>query len=125
MITIKALADRTGVTPDAVRHYVKIGLLRPRRNSTNQYRLCSASDVERVVFIRRAKSLGYTLEEIRQIFHDSEQGYSPCPRVRDIMANRINENRQRLEQWKKMPDGAPDGKSICHLIEAVAGRLKG
>lgn len=129
MITVKALADRAGVIPDAVRHYVKIGLIRPRRNSANHYRLFSDSDVERVVFIGRAKSLGHTLEEMGWIFHGSERGYAPCPKVRDIMANRIAENRQRLEelfllqrrmeaaleQWQKMPDGVPDGKSICHL----------
>ena len=60
----------------------------------------------------------------------------PCPRVREILMTRIKENRshleelmalqsrmeQALEQWKKMPDGVPDGHSVCHLIESVTGK---
>lgn len=135
MITVKELAKRTGVTPDTVRHYVRIGLLKPRRNPGNRYKLFTDADVRRLHFIRQAKSLGYTLDEIEKIFHDSSRGRSPCPRVRDIIHSRIHENRVRLVElnalqqrmedaltrWKAMPDGVPDGESVCHLIEAIDG----
>jgi len=135
MITVKELAKRTGVTPDAVRYYVRIGLLKPRRNPGNRYKLFAEADVRRLHFIRQAKSLGYTLDEIAQIFHDSSRGRSPCPRVRQIIQNRIKENRARLEElnvlqrrmedalgrWQAMPDGLPDGESVCHLIESIDG----
>src|SRR4030067_1126957 len=109
-----------------------MGLLKPQRNPGNRYRLCTQADVRRVRFIRQAKSLGFTLDEIGQVLHDSTLGRSPCPRVREIIQRRIEENRARLqelnvlqrhmeravEQWKTMPDGVPDGESVCHLIES-------
>jgi len=64
---------------------------------------------------------------------DADKGRSPCPRVREIIQRRMWENRQRLDelnalqtrmedavqQWSAMPDGMPDGHSICHLIESL------
>lgn len=133
MITVSKLAQHAGVTADSVRHYVRIGLLKPRRDPSNRYKLFAETDVRRLHFIRQAKSLGYTLDEIAQIFHDSGRGRSPCPRVREIIRNRIAGNRVRLEsllelqqrmehalaRWETMPDGVPDGESVCHLIESV------
>ena len=133
MLIVNELAKRARVSPDTVRHYVQIGLLNPTRNPDNGYKLFSLEDVNRVRFIRQAKSLGFTLKEIAEILEHSKQGKSPCPRVREIMQARVVENRRRLndlyslqsrmelaiKQWEKLPDGVPDGDSICHLIETT------
>jgi len=135
-LTVTDLANRSGATPHAVRYYTRMGLLRPKRNPDNGYRLYQHSEVNWLRFIRQAKRLGYTLNEIREIMHDSDQGKSPCPRVREILNQRIDENRRQLEelmalqtrmeqaldQWSDMPDGVPDGDSVCHLIESFAGQ---
>lgn len=132
MITVKKVAEAAGVTSDAVRHYVRIGLLKPERHPGNHYQLFTKADVQRVRFIRQAQFLGYALEEIREIFDHASRGNSPCGRVRELIESRIERNRQRIEElgalqrrmetalkrWKDMPDGAPDGHSICHLIES-------
>jgi len=133
VFTVHDLAKRTRVTADTVRHYVRVGLLKPRRHPGNRYKLFTEADIRRLSFIRQAKSLGYTLDEIAQIFNDSNRGRSPCPRVREIIQNRIAENRARLDEliglqrrmehalkrWSSMPDGMPDGESVCHLIESA------
>ena len=134
MLTVTELANRSGATPHAVRYYTRKGLLRPARNPDNGYRLYKHREVGWLRFIRQAKRLGYTLNEIREIMHDAEQGKSPCPRVREILLRRIDENRRQLEElmalqtrmeqalgkWADMPDGVPDGHSVCHLIESFA-----
>jgi DNA-binding transcriptional MerR regulator len=88
--------------------------------------------VQKLRFITRSKYLGYRLNDIAKIFKDCEKGKSPCPRVRKIIEQRIPENRKRLEQlmqlqqrmesavlqWDKLPDGIPDGDTICALIES-------
>lgn len=131
MLTVSELANQSGTTAHAVRYYTRLGLLRPERNPDNGYRLYQFSEVQWLRFVRQAKQLGYTLNEIREIMHDSDQGMSPCPRVREILKRRINENRAELEslmalqkrmeqaliKWEMMPDGIPDGHSVCHLIE--------
>ncbi len=103
------------------------------RDPNNGYQLFDSSDIKRVRFIYRAKYLGYTLNEIRRIFEDSDKGLSPCPAAREIIERRIGENRRDLEQatalqkrmegalaqWRTMSDGVPDGETICKLIEFV------
>ncbi len=135
VFTVKEIAVLANVTPDAVRHYVKIGLLQPRQNPENRYREFSEKDLRYLRFIRRAKHLGFTLAEIKEIIRHSQDGQSPCPVVRQIIADRIIENRERLlelldlqermeralEQWQSLPDKLPDGDSICYLIEGVSG----
>jgi MerR family transcriptional regulator, Zn(II)-responsive regulator of zntA len=73
-------------------------LLTPVQGSNNGYHLFEFSDVKRFRFIYRAKYLNYTLNEIWQIFEESDKGLSPCPLVRQIIARRITENGHELEQ---------------------------
>jgi len=114
-----------------IRYYTRIGLLKPGRNPGNGYKLFGAKHLNRLLFIRQAKSLGYSLKEIKEIYRSAEKGKSPCPRIREIIENRIRQNREKLDSllllqkrmekavqaWERKPDGVPDGDSICHLIE--------
>lgn len=130
---VKELAEAGGVTVDAVRYYTKLRMLKPVRNRDNQYKLYDHRDLVRLLFIQRAKILGYTLREIKKIMDDSEKGISPCPLARDILEKKSARNRQLLEEslalqrriesamkeWRQLPDEVPAGDSICHLIESV------
>lgn len=134
MMTVSQLSRQAKLAPHVVRYYSRIGLLSPARHPDNRYKLFSTDDLTRLRFIRQAQSLGFTLEEVSQILEDSTQGESPCRRVRDILRRRIVENRDRLKellmlqqrmeqalaQWQEMPDGIPDGDTVCHLIESAA-----
>lgn len=131
--TVTELARRCNTTPHTVRYYTRMGLLRPEQHPDNGYRLYDGSEVPWLIFVQKAKQLGYTLKEIKQIMHDADDAASPCPRVREILQKHIVENRRRLDeltalqtrmeqalaQWEQMPDGMPDGSSVCHLIESV------
>lgn len=129
------IARQAGVTPDAVRHYVDIGLLAPVRNPANGYQVFSAGDLSRLHFIRCARTLGFRLADIREIFEEAGKGRSPCPRVRELMAERITETRRQIDElsalcarmetamseWRNMHDSTPDGHSVCRLIESRFG----
>lgn len=134
MLTVKELAIESLVPPHVVRYYARIGLIQPAgHQQQNGYRLFSPQDASRIRFIRMAKHLGFTLNEIKTITRHADRGVSPCDDVRKIIQHRIEENRvkieemmnlrvrmeQALEQWKLMPNGMPDGNSVCHLIESV------
>jgi MerR family transcriptional regulator, Zn(II)-responsive regulator of zntA len=133
MFTVSELSGRAEVTPDTVRHYVHIGMLKPERNPHNGYKLFTEDDVTKLRFIRQAQSLGFTLAEIGEILHHSMHGDSPCPQVRELIQRRIVENKAKLaalnalqkrmenalDRWENMPNGHPDGDSVCHLIESV------
>jgi MerR family Zn(II)-responsive transcriptional regulator of zntA len=133
---VSELSRRSGVGPEVIRYYSRIGLLKPTRNPENKYRVYQETDLKRLQFVRNAKRLGFTLSEISEIVRESRKGESPCPKVRNIIRHRIAENRKTLDElarmqnrmekaltrWEEMPDGVPDGHSVCHLIES-AGEL--
>jgi DNA-binding transcriptional MerR regulator len=132
MLTVNELAIQANAPAHVVRYYTRIGLIEPSAQQKNGYRLFSSRDANRLRFIRMAKLLGFTLNEIREITRHAEHGESPCEDVRRIIQDHLEENRVKIEemqklqarmeqaltQWKAMPDGVPDGNSICHLIES-------
>ena len=132
MLTVNQLATRAGAPAHVVRYYTRIGLLQPAAQRDNGYRLYATKDASRLRFIRQAKSLGFTLREIDEIVRHADDGESPCADVRRIIQRHIAETREKidamqrlqdrmeqaLEQWQSMPDGVPDGHSVCHLIES-------
>ena len=63
---IGQIANQTGVTKDAIRHYIDVGLLKPtpKQAGTRNYQDFSDRDVERLKWIVLGKSLGFTLSEI-------------------------------------------------------------
>ena len=133
-MTVSELARLAGVTADTVRHYTRSSLLVPVRDESNGYNCYSSGDLARLLFIRKARLLGFSVGDVRNILKESSHGHSPCPKVRKLMERHLQEARSRLQDleklqvrlehaaalWANMPDGIPDGKAVCHLIEAIA-----
>jgi MerR family Zn(II)-responsive transcriptional regulator of zntA len=134
MMTASILAKRANVPLFTVRYYTKIGLLHPSRDIKNGYRRYRQADKDRLTFISSAKNLGFTLAEIEDIFRHADDGDSPCPIVRDVIEHRINENREKIRElkrlqariekalalWTNMENSQPNGHSVCRLIESFA-----
>ena len=100
--SVSGIAAATGVPPHIVRYYARIGLLRPTRDPANNYQCFTERDRRRLLFIRQAKALGYTLREIRRIFLHADRGHSPCPEVRDILRRRIDANHRYLDELQRL-----------------------
>ncbi|MFG6159012.1 MerR family transcriptional regulator [Halomonas sp. 1390] len=129
---VSEIARQAGVTAETVRHYTREGLLTPERHPENGYQLFDQRDLERLRFIQRARTLGFGVAEIRDILEHADHGDSPCPMVRDLLASRLPQIRERIAElealaarmeqalaaWEEMPDGTPDGHSLCRLIES-------
>jgi MerR family transcriptional regulator, Zn(II)-responsive regulator of zntA len=133
-MTAAVLAKKAEVPLFTVRYYTRIGLLRPARDLSNGYKLYKPSDHDRLRFIAAAKELGFTLAEIEEILDHAAHGDSPCPMVREVVEKRIDENRRKIREmkrlqkrlesaadmWKNMENSEPDGHSVCRLIESFA-----
>ena len=131
-MTVRDIAAKAEIDPAVVRFYTRMGLLQPGRDPGNRYRTYTEADVRRLRFIHRAQSLGFTLKQILHILEESARKQATCPSVRTIIAGRVEENRRRLDElarlqermeravlrWQTMPDAAPNGEVICHLIES-------
>jgi len=130
-VKVKDIAQAAGVKPDTVRFYTREGLLNPTRNPDNNYQQFDADDLRRLRFARKARQLGFSLPEIRSILAQADDHHSPCPMVREVFEQRLaqveqdihelQQLRQRMQSalrvWRDMPDGTPDGHTVCQLIE--------
>lgn len=127
---VKQLAKTMSVTPDTVRYYTRIKLLTPISSDSNGYHQYSVADQKRLRFILSARQLGFSVKDIQDIIHESEQGNCPCPLTRELIAQRLvetevlfqetlrlrNRMKSALKQWDSAPDGA-SGDQVCSLIE--------
>ncbi len=130
-------ASEAGVTSDTLRHYLRVGLVRPEGRTPSGYRTFSKRTVARVRFIRAAVGLGFTLGDVRELLQMSDQGDLPCPQARRMLVERIDQQRERLDaiaalyqrmkralrEWQRIPDGVLDGHLVCSLIEGTAQRM--
>lgn len=66
-LQIGEAAARTELSIKTIRHYDEVGLVVPSARSTGGFRLYTASDIERLLAIRRMKPLGFSLDEMRQL----------------------------------------------------------
>jgi DNA-binding transcriptional MerR regulator len=127
---VKQLANKMSVTPDTVRYYTRIKLLNPSSKGSNGYHQYSAADQKRLRFILSARHLGFSVKDIKDIIHESEQGHCPCPLTRELIAQRLvetealfqqtlrlrNRMKSALHQWDSTPNGA-NADQVCSLIE--------
>src|SRR5450631_3896015 len=97
MMRVNEIAKKAEVTPEVVRYYLRIGLLKSEDKDANGYRRFSKDHLRRLNFIRSAKQLGFKLSEIAEILRMAVRRKTPCPMVRDIIKRRIEDNRVDLE----------------------------
>ncbi|PVY77596.1 DNA-binding transcriptional MerR regulator [Tamilnaduibacter salinus] len=128
---VSELARQADVHPDTVRYYTREGLLCPDRDPDNGYHHYNDEDLRRLRFARKARQLGFSLSQIGAILGEADEHQSPCPLVRELFEQRLaaveqelaeltrlrERMRQALSAWQSMPDGSPDGHTICRLIE--------
>jgi DNA-binding transcriptional MerR regulator len=86
---IGELAGELGLNPKTIRYYEAIGLLPEPQRNTSGYRIYGAADRERLRFIAKAKSIGLSLEEIREVLALRDAGREPCTRVRELIDRKL------------------------------------
>src|ERR1043165_8694112 len=83
------LAQLAGVSRDTLRHYERKGVLpRPLRGH-NAYRRYPAEALQRVQLVRRALSVGFTLDELAKVLKVRDDGGAPCEEVRSLAAQKL------------------------------------
>lgn len=89
---IGQLARITGLTADTLRYYEHRGLLERPGRSPGGFRIYRPATVERLEFIKRARALGFTLDEIHELIgFNGRGGLSRCTRVRDLLADHLRQ----------------------------------
>lgn len=127
-------AKRSGFSTHAIRFYEKQGLLDRTKRADSGYRVYEPQALDRLAFIRKAQRLGFSLEEIRDIFVLSRRG-RPCPHVRQLATRKLAELDRQIQEsrvmrrglqrlvrdWKRTSKRA--GSAICPHIEGFNSHL--
>lgn len=112
-LRIGELANAADVSTDTLRHYERKGVLQRARRLENGYREYPEQALMRVRMIRQALALGFTLDELSEVFKVCDRGGVPCQRVRKLAAEKLsnievhlkemmalrNDLRQTLKDW--------------------------
>jgi DNA-binding transcriptional MerR regulator len=88
-LRIGQVSGRTGLSVDAIRFYEKSGLLERPARTTGGYRLYREREVADLEFIQRAQKLGFSLNEIRELFSIQRHPDEVCVHVRDLIAQKL------------------------------------
>lgn len=113
-IPIGELSRRTGCNIETIRYYERIGLM-PAPPRRGRYRSYGADDVGRLGFVRRARELGFTLDEIRALLGLAAGGQAACAEVRTLAASHLEDVRARIADLKRMERVLAASVRACDL----------
>ena len=112
---IGELATRAGVPIDTVRYYERQGLLPQPPRQTSGYRSFQASDVVRLRFVKRAKALGFTLEEVRDLLALSSRREDDMGSLKQAAQQKLAGVEAKLAELTRIRDG------LRTLVQACPG----
>jgi MerR family mercuric resistance operon transcriptional regulator len=101
-LQIGQVAKKTGLTVDAIRFYEKSGLLQCPARTEGGYRLYQQREVADLEFIQKAQQLGFSLNEIRELFSIQRHPNEACAHVRDLIAAKLGVVRAKIADLQKL-----------------------
>lgn len=113
-------AKAAGVTVETVRYYEREGLLGTARRTDAGYRLYSDADVARLQFIRQAKALGFTLDDIAELLQ-LQDGGGTKQQVRERVQHRLADLSEKIRQLTAIRDALATLEHQCSGCGPIAG----
>jgi DNA-binding transcriptional MerR regulator len=101
---IGRVAEKIGLTPDAIRFYERNALLPRPPRTAGGFRQYGDSDVEMLAFIRRVQGLGFTLNEIRGLLNLRGNRLQPCAPVRRQLQEKLGQVRKKLVDLHRLEE---------------------
>ncbi|MBW1761011.1 MAG: heavy metal-responsive transcriptional regulator [Deltaproteobacteria bacterium] len=102
-LTIGQVAKRAGIGVETIRFYEREGLIaEPERRPSSGYRQYAPQAVRRLLFIRHAKDLGFTLKEIQELLQLRVDPNSTCADVRKRTRDKVADIEERIASLEQM-----------------------
>jgi MerR family copper efflux transcriptional regulator len=114
-MNIGQAAKASGVSPKMIRYYESVGLIQPADRTLSNYRDFAERDVNELRFLRRARNLGFTVDEIGKLLELWRDRGRPSREVKAIAMRHVADLDARVAEMQAMAD------TLRHLAHACAG----
>jgi len=126
-VTIGQLSSLADVNIETIRYYEKVGIMPNPPRSSSGYRIYSAPFLERLLFVRRSKELGFSQPEVRKLLTLVDEHTYTCAEVQEITAKQLAAVRTRIKDLKKLERALAkmisecDGGSVpdCPIVDIL------
>jgi Cu(I)-responsive transcriptional regulator len=131
-MNIGQASDASGVSAKMIRYYEQIGLIRPSARTGNNYRVYGEDDVHVLRFIKRARSLGFSLEETERLLALWQDRERESAAVKAVAVEHIADLERRIADMQGMVKTLKhlahccggDGRPDCPILEDLAGHAE-
>lgn len=96
------IADKVGVNVETLRYYEKIKLMPKPKRIESRYRIYGEADLKRLLFIKRAKELGFTLKEIKELLSLKIDSEARCGDVKHLAEHKLEDIKKRIKDLKNI-----------------------
>lgn len=126
--SIGVLSTETGVNIETIRYYEKIGLIPAPPRTEGRQRVYDSAHLKRLMFIRRGRELGFSLDEIRDLLGLVRGHDLTCAEVKAITEEHVTDIRQKVRDLKKLERVLSElaakcsGKAVpdCPILDALS-----
>lgn len=115
IMNIGTVAQRSGVPAKTIRYYESIGLITPAEREANDYRAYSTHDIRTLNFIKRARSLGFSVDEVRELLDLWRNRKRTSAAVKALVTRHLQALDGKIEELRVLR------RTLAHLIEQCRG----
>jgi len=114
-MNIGEASHHSGVPPKTIRYYEDIGLIRPAARHANNYRDYDDDGIRTLQFLKRARSLGFSIEDCRDLLSLYQDRHRSSGDVKDVARRRVREIETKIAELETMRS------TLNRLIEECRG----
>lgn len=112
-IAIGELSRRAGVRIETVRYYERIGVMPAPPRTGGGHRAYGKAHVKRLAFVRRARELGFSLDDVRELLRLVDEGDVTCEQVRELTLRHLADVRAKIADLRRMERTLADTAARC------------
>ncbi len=128
MYSIGNVSKRVGIKVPTLRYYEEAGLIPAPNRSSGQQRRYTDKDVERLLFVKHARQLGFSLAAISSLLELSENGERECEKIHELAESHLSSVKDKLlllrgleDELQRIVDGCAAGHvGDCYIIQSLA-----
>lgn len=112
---IGQLAERSGTLVETIRYYENVGMMPDPPRSASGYRQYQPEHLSRLLFLRRCRDLGFSIQEIGSLLKLAEQREEPCSKVARVATHHLEAVQSKLSNLKRLE------RALKSLIKSCTG----